>query len=90
MFFSSDGHVGFGQLDVFATITDEHDKVVDVINLGKPINSEKDDFSFFSNEDGTEGFISSNRKGGNGGDDIYKFDCLLHYSIPWKSRIYGR
>ena len=74
LFFSSDGHVGFGQLDVFATITDETDKVVDVINLGKPINSEKDDFSFFSNEDGTEGYISSNRNGGEGGDDIYKFD----------------
>jgi len=74
LFFSSDGHVGFGQLDVFATVTDENDEVVDVINLGKPINSEKDDFSFFSNEDGTEGFISSNRDGGKGGDDIYKFD----------------
>jgi outer membrane protein OmpA-like peptidoglycan-associated protein/tetratricopeptide (TPR) repeat protein len=74
LFFSSDGHVGFGQLDVFATITNENDEVVDVINLGKPINSEKDDFSFFSNEDGTQGFVSSNRKGGEGGDDIYKFD----------------
>lgn len=74
LFFSSDGHVGFGQLDVFATVTDEQDNVVDVINLGKPINSEKDDFSFFSNEDGTKGFVSSNRKGGKGGDDIYRFD----------------
>ena len=74
LFFSSDGHVGFGQLDVFATVTNEKDEIVDVINLGRPINSEKDDFSFFSNEDGTEGFVSSNRKGGKGGDDIYKFD----------------
>lgn len=74
LFFSSDGHVGFGQLDVFATLTDKEDNVIDVINLGQPINSEKDDFSFYSNEDGTKGFISSNRKGGKGGDDIYKFD----------------
>ncbi len=74
LFFSSDGHVGFGQLDVFATVTDENDKIVDVINLGRPINSEKDDFSFFSNEDGTRGYISSNRSGGKGGDDIYRFD----------------
>ncbi len=74
LFFSSDGHVGFGQLDVFATVTDEEDKVVDVINLGQPINSKKDDFSFFANEDGTKGYVSSNRKGGKGGDDIYKFD----------------
>lgn len=74
LFFSSDGHAGFGQLDVFATITNQEDEVVDVINLGKPINSEKDDFSFYSNEDGTAGYVSSNRNGGKGGDDIYKFD----------------
>jgi len=74
LFFSSDGHVGFGQLDVFATITDENDNYVDVINLGQPLNSEKDDFAFFSNEDGTRGYVSSNRSGGKGGDDIYKFD----------------
>ncbi len=74
LFFSSDGHVGFGQLDVFATVTNEEDAIMDIINLGKPINSEKDDFAFYSNEDGTKGYISSNRKGGKGGDDIYKFD----------------
>ena len=74
LFFSSDGHVGFGQLDVFATVTNEEDAIVDIINLGKPINSEKDDFAFYSNEDGTKGYISSNRKGGKGGDDIYRFD----------------
>ena len=74
LFFASDGHVGFGMLDIFATVTDEDGVVTDVINLGKPVNSEKDDFAFFSNEDGTEGYISSNRDGGEGGDDIYKFD----------------
>lgn len=73
LFFSSDGHVGFGQLDVFATVTDEAGTIVDVINLGKPLNSEKDDFAYYSNEDGTEGFVSSNREGGVGNDDIYKF-----------------
>ncbi len=74
LFFASDGHMGFGQLDIFATISDTSGEVADVINLGQPINSDKDDFAFFSNEDGTRGFISSNRKGGKGGDDIYRFD----------------
>ncbi|MEM1340596.1 MAG: OmpA family protein [Bacteroidota bacterium] len=74
LFFASDGHMGFGQLDIFATISDSEGNVSDVINLGQPINSEKDDFAFYSNEDGTKGFISSNRKGGKGGDDIYRFD----------------
>ena len=74
LFFASDGHMGFGQLDIFATISDTSGEVMDVINLGQPINSDKDDFAFFANEDGTQGFISSNRKGGKGGDDIYRFD----------------
>ncbi len=74
LFFASDGHMGFGQLDIFATISDPSGEVMDVINLGQPINSDKDDFAFFTNEDGTQGFISSNRKGGKGGDDIYSFN----------------
>ncbi len=74
LFFASDGHMGFGQLDVFATVSDTRGAVTDIINLGQPINSDKDDFAFYSNEDGTKGFISSNRKGGKGGDDIYRFD----------------
>ena len=73
LFFSSDGHVGFGLLDIYSTILDENNKIVDVINLGKPVNSESDDFGFFAHEDGIDGYISSNREGGKGGDDIYKF-----------------
>jgi len=45
-----------------------------VLNLGSPINSEKDDFSYFLSEDGFNGYISSNRDGGMGDDDIYKFN----------------
>ena len=74
LFFSSDGHVGFGQLDIFTTVSNEDQEIVNIINLGKPLNSEKDDFAFFSNENGTRGFISSNRDGGKGGDDIYRFN----------------
>ncbi len=73
LFFSSDGHVGFGLLDVFATIEDENNTVVNILNLGEPINSSKDDFSYYLSEEGFEGYISSNREGGVGDDDIYKF-----------------
>lgn len=73
LFFSSDGHVGFGQLDVFGTISDENGAIKDVINLGKPINSEKDDFGYYALDNGIDGYVSSNRKGGKGSDDIYKF-----------------
>jgi len=73
LFFSSDGHVGFGQLDVFSTISNEKGEIVDVINLGTPINSSSDDFAYFAHKNGMEGYVSSNREGGMGGDDIYKF-----------------
>ena len=76
LYFSSDGHVGLGLLDVFVTVTDEADAIVNVINLGEPINSKRDDFAYFLKEDGFEGYISSNRKGGVGGDDIYKFNRI--------------
>ncbi|MDC6365206.1 MULTISPECIES: OmpA family protein [Flavobacteriaceae] len=73
LFFSSDGHVGYGQLDVFATVADENGNIKEVVNLGKPLNSEKDDFGYYALDNGIDGYISSNRKGGKGNDDIYKF-----------------
>jgi outer membrane protein OmpA-like peptidoglycan-associated protein len=76
LYFSSDGHVGLGMLDVFAAVKDENDKIVNAINLGEPINSKKDDFSYFLQEDGFAGYISSNRKGGTGGDDVYAFNRI--------------
>ncbi|VAW21672.1 Outer membrane lipoprotein omp16 precursor [hydrothermal vent metagenome] len=60
-------------MDVFATVKDENGEVVNIINLGKPINSKKDDFGYYLFDNGFKGFISSNRKGGVGGDDIYAF-----------------
>ncbi len=73
LFFSSDGHPGLGLLDVFGTVSDAN-KIVSVINLGMPINSSKDDFSFFMNEDGLSGYFASNRDGGVGSDDIYAYN----------------
>lgn len=73
LYFSSDGHVGFGLMDVFASVKDENGAIVNVINLGEPINSKKDDFAYYLSDDGFKGYISSNRKGGVGGDDIYAF-----------------
>ncbi|MCF6279223.1 MAG: OmpA family protein [Flavobacteriaceae bacterium] len=76
LYFSSDGHVGMGLLDVFATVQDEDGEIVNAINLGDPINSKKDDFTYFLSDDGFKGYVSSNRKGGVGNDDIYAFDRI--------------
>ncbi len=81
LFFSSDGHTGLGLLDIFATIKGEDsDDIVDVINLGVPVNSNKDDFSFVMNSNGITGYFASNRQGGRGSDDIYAFhrEPVLH------------
>ena len=74
LFFSSDGHTGLGLLDIFGTIKgDDGESFVDVINLGIPVNSNKDDFAFTMNPNGITGYFSSNRSGGRGSDDIYAY-----------------
>ncbi|MFV9550567.1 OmpA family protein [Algibacter sp. PT7-4] len=74
LYFSSDGHLGLGGLDVFKVDADKINEASTLIsNVGKPINSPKDDFGFIVNESTGKGYISSNRKGGKGDDDIYSF-----------------
>ncbi|WP_303317523.1 OmpA family protein [Flavivirga abyssicola] len=73
LFFSSDGHPGLGLYDIFGTIKGEDGNIADVINLGVPVNSNKDDFSFTMNQNGITGYFASNRKGGRGDDDIYAY-----------------
>ncbi len=70
LYFASDGHPGFGKLDLFSAIRTGGQ--VEIKNLGKPMNSEEDDFGLFQ-FDLTRGFFSSNRRGGKGDDDIYTF-----------------
>ncbi|MEL1243261.1 OmpA family protein [Flavobacterium sp. DGU11] len=73
LYFSSDGHYGLGGLDVFASTKGEGLEFSLPLNLGKPINSNGDDFAFIINDKETSGYLSSNRKGGKGDDDIYFF-----------------
>ena len=69
LFYSSDGKVGLGGLDIFYTVA-EQDNYFEAQNLGYPLNSHFDDFGFFATST-TEGFISSNRETEN--DRIYSF-----------------
>ncbi|MBT8186493.1 MAG: OmpA family protein, partial [Croceitalea sp.] len=84
LFFSSDGHVGFGQLDVFSAVADADGEIIEVVNLGRPLNSEKDDFAFYSLPNGVDGYVSSNRNGGKGSDDIYKFKFIPSLTVEGK------
>ncbi len=74
LYFSSDGREdGLGGLDIYVTKIQKDGSLSAIQNLGTPINSEKDDFSFIINYETRRGYFSSNRGGGHGDDDIYTF-----------------
>ena len=70
LYFSSNGHLGLGGLDVFYS-KNVDGKWSNVRNVGLPVNSNSDDFAFKMGDDCINGFVSSNRSGGVGSDDIY-------------------
>lgn len=73
LYFSSDGHAGFGGLDIFIAKLEVGGGHRGILTLGDPINSSKDDFSFIIKE-GRIGYFTSNRDGDTGSksDDIYQ------------------
>nr|WP_297914522.1 OmpA family protein [uncultured Allomuricauda sp.] len=95
LYFSSDGHSGLGGLDVFATkiAFDEYDQPI--VNVGRPVNGPTDDFAFIIDNEKKEGYFSSDREGGLGEDDIYRFseknplvlDCIQEVTGTVRDRI---
>lgn len=73
LYFSSNGHAGYGFMDVFVSEIKNGDFTTP-LNIGLPINSGYDDFSFVIDSDTEHGYFASNRKGGKGGDDIYEIN----------------
>lgn len=71
LYFASDGHLGLGLLDIFESKM-ENNNYQELKNIGAPFNSSKDDFAFFTL--GNTGYFSSNREGGVGDDDIYRWE----------------
>ncbi len=75
LYFASDGQPGLGGLDIFITKVPKDGSLEfkKVLNVGEEANSPKDDFSLIIDSKTKRGFLSSNRDGGQGNDDIYKF-----------------
>lgn len=73
LYFASDGRPGLGGLDIYVTKINKDDSFEEIKNIGSPVNGVQDDFSFIIDAKSKNGFFSSNRNGGNGSDDIYKF-----------------
>jgi len=86
LFFSSNGHNTLGGYDINRADLDEDGNYGNVANLGSPINSSYDDFGLiFKGNTYKEGYMTSNRKGGLGLDDIYKVVLLeTEFSLDGK------
>jgi outer membrane protein OmpA-like peptidoglycan-associated protein/tetratricopeptide (TPR) repeat protein len=72
LFFSSDGHPGYGGMDIFASKIDGNLHGT-AINLGLPFNSSHDDVNLIEKNDFSEGMLVSSRRSANN-DDIFKFE----------------
>ena len=73
LYFASDGRPGLGGLDIFVVKINADATFDQIQNIGEPVNTKFDDFAFIINNSTRKGFFSSNKEGGIGNDDIYKF-----------------
>jgi len=74
IYFASNGHIGMGGFDIYKTEKDQNGAYLLPVNLKSPINSFADDFGMIIEKNGERGFLTSNRSGGKGSDDIYQFE----------------
>ncbi|MDI6048151.1 OmpA family protein [Flavobacterium yafengii] len=73
LYFASDARPGLGGLDIYVTKIANDNNFADIQNVGAPVNGTADDFAFLIDSKSKNGFFTSNRTGGKGFDDIYKF-----------------
>ncbi len=93
LYFSSDGHIGFGRLDIFKAVKLDSGYSTPE-NLGFGVNSSQDDFSFMLDPSNSNlGLFATNRVGGRGSEDIYKVDFtdsrsarLVIQAIDWETK----
>lgn len=86
IYFTSDGHVGLGGLDLFKYVADGENE--GVYNLGAKYNSAYDDFALVGMDD-MEGYFSSNREGGVGDDDVYHYRVYPEIEVEVVDAISG-
>lgn len=74
LYFASTGHPGMGNGDIFMSKLNELGEWTKPVNLGYPINTIGEELGIYVSTDGKTAYISSEREGGYGQSDIYKFD----------------
>ena len=74
LYYSSNGPPGMGGMDIFMTRRDKNGDWGEPINLGYPINTKNEEWSFTVSGDGKTAYFASDRPGGYGGLDLYSFE----------------
>lgn len=74
LYFSSTGHFGMGEGDLYFSKLQNNGIWTKARNLGAPVNSAARELGFFLSSDGKTGYFASDRQGGEGGMDIYEFE----------------
>ncbi|TND03511.1 MAG: OmpA/MotB domain-containing protein [Bacteroidetes bacterium] len=83
IFFASNGHVGLGGLDIFYASAGHKGGFGKIMNVGKPVNTQWDDFALVLDKENKSGYISSNREGGKGDDDLYALNMLRPLRVSY-------
>ncbi len=84
LFFASKGLNGFGGYDIFRNNLEKNYSARNPSkNMGKPINSERDELAFITKDGGITGYFSSNREGDLGEDRVYYFNNKASYKKPY-------
>ncbi|RCW32040.1 OmpA family protein [Marinilabilia salmonicolor] len=83
LYFSSEGHPGFGGFDIYRVERNRDGEWMHPVNMGQPFNSPFDDLFFFPASDSLVSLIASSRPGGYGGLDLYKVrkDIRVPFSV---------
>ncbi|MCB9168968.1 MAG: PD40 domain-containing protein [Flavobacteriales bacterium] len=90
LYFSSDGHPGFGGLDIYMSRMQDDGSWGPALNLGWPINTGGDENSLLVGADGKIAYFASDRPGGQGDLDLYSFDLYPEARPEPVSYIKGR
>lgn len=82
LYFSSKGHIGYGGFDIYYSEFEASNLWGEPVNLGLPINSDRDDIYYTPTQEPGVALFSSKRPGGKGIYDIYKAQDIRYKTTP--------